>query len=205
MARAYSPREIARLNIEELPFEGEWETAFGRPGKYDTWFICGPSASGKSSFVMGLSKYLSSFGKLLYVSLEEGVGLSFKKRIERFRMQDVNGKFQVVCETMEDLTKRLSEKRSARFIVIDSFQYTGMNFQQAKELIDRFPRKTFIFVSQEDKGRPMGKAAIRLKFEAGVKIRTKGFRAYCEGRFVGDAASYYTIWEEGAAAIWNNL
>ena len=205
MSRAYSPREIAMLNIEELPFEGEWEIAFGRPGRYETWFVSGPSASGKSSFVMALSKYLCTFGKVLYNSLEEGIGLSFKIRIERFSMQDVNGKFQIVSETMEELARRLSEKRSAQFIVIDSFQYTGMNFQQTKEFIDRFPRKTFIFVSQEDKGRPLGKAALRLKYEAGMKIRTKAFRAYCEGRFVGDTASYYTIWEDGAAAIWNNL
>lgn len=205
MARAYSPREIARLNIKELPLEGEWEHAFGRPGKCETWFISGPSASGKSTFVMQLSKCLCSFGKLLYVSLEEGVGLSFKNRIERCRMDEVNGQFQVVSESLEELLARLSQRRGPRFVVIDSFQMSGMTYQQAVDLVKKFPRKTFIFVSQEDKGRPMGKSAVRLKFFCGVKIRTKGYRAYCEGRFVGDAASYYTIWAEGAAAIWNNL
>jgi hypothetical protein len=106
---------------------------------------------------------------------------------------------------MEELIDRLSKPRSARFVVIDSVQMFGMTYQQAVDLVRKFPRKTFIFVSQEDKGRPMGKAAVRIKYFAGVKIRTKGFRAYCEGRFVGDAASYFTIWEDGAAAIWNNL
>ena len=29
--RAYSPSEIENLNIPELPLDGEWEAAFGRP------------------------------------------------------------------------------------------------------------------------------------------------------------------------------
>ena len=48
-------------------------------------------------------------------------------------------------------------------------------------------------------GRPKGKMADDIRFDCGVKIHTKGYRAYCQGRYTDDAEAYFTIWEEGAA------
>ena len=102
--RAYSPSEIENLNIPELPLDGEWEAAFGRPSRFERWFIDGESASGKSTFVMLLGKKLCDYGRVDYVSLEEGANLSFKKRIKRLGMKDVAGKFKVVTGlTVADL------------------------------------------------------------------------------------------------------
>lgn len=203
MARAYSPSEVASLSIPELPLDGEWEQAFGRPSLYERWFIDGESASGKSSFVMKLAKKLCQYDTVAYWSLEEGVSLSFKRRMQANRMEEVNGRFLVVTgETIEEFSARLAKRRSPHFVIIDSVQYTGATFKQIKTLLlDKFPKKSFIFVSQMYKGEPKGKTANDLKFDAGVKIRTKGFRAYCIGRYVNEAATYYTIWKEGAIKI----
>lgn len=200
MARAYSPSEIANLNIPELPLDGEWEQAFGRPSMYERWFIDGESASGKSTFVMRLAKKLCEYGGVVYWSLEEGVGLSYKRRLAALKMEDVDGKFLTVAgETIEEFAARLAKRRSPHFVIIDSVQYIAAPFSKIKSmLLDRFPHKSFIFVSQMYKGEPKGKAANDLRYEAGVKVRTKGYRAYCAGRFVNDAATFYTIWEEGA-------
>ena len=54
-------------------------------------------------------------------------------------------------------------------------------------------------VTQVYKGRPKGKMADDIRFDCGVKIHTKGYRAYCQGRYTDDAEAYFTIWEEGAA------
>lgn len=199
--RAYSPSEIENLQIPELPFNGEWEDAFGRPSRYERWFIDGESASGKSTFVMMLSKKLCEYGRVDYVSLEEGTGLSFKRRIERLRMGEVAGRFKVVTGvTVADLIERLRKPKSANFVVIDSVQYLDIrSFERLKKLLlDRFSLKGFILVSQVYKGRPKGKMADDLRFDCGVKIHTRGYRAYCQGRFADDAGAYYTIWEEGA-------
>lgn len=204
--RAYSPKEIAAIRIKELPLEGKWKDAFGCPGLYETWFIAGASASGKSSFVMQFAKMLCGIGSVLYLSLEEGVGLSFQQRLKRFKMDEVQGRFRVVVDdNIENLKERLNRPKSPSFVIVDSFQYAGWDYESTKALVELFPKKSFIFISQEDKGRPMGKPAVRLKYMAGVKVRTIGFRAYCQGRFSGDAASYYTIWEDGAIRVWNNL
>lgn len=204
--RAYSPKEIAQLQIPELPLEGEWKAAFGRPSRYERWFVDGESTSGKSTFVMLLAKELCKFGKVDYVSLEEGANLSFKRRTIRLRMDEVAGRFKIVTDiTMEELAARLAKPKSANFVVIDSVQYTGMTFPKIKALLlDRFPRKSFIFVSQNYKGRPKGKPANDLKFDAGVKISTIGFRAYCHGRYVDGAGAYFTIWDEGAYKYYLN-
>lgn len=204
--RAYSPKEIARLQIPELPLEGEWRAAFGRPSRYERWFIDGESTSGKSTFVMLLAKELCKFGKVDYISLEEGANLSFKRRTIRLQMDEVAGRFKAVTNiTMEELAARLAKPKSANFVFIDSVQYTGMTFPKIKALLlDRFPRKSFIFVSQNYKGRPKGKPANDLKFDAGVKISTIGFRAYCHGRYVDGAGAYFTIWEEGAYKYYLN-
>lgn len=204
--RAYSPKEIARLQIPELPLEGEWRAAFGRPSRYERWFIDGESTSGKSTFVMLLAKELCKFGKVDYISLEEGANLSFKRRTIRLQMDEVAGRFKAITNiTMEELAERLAKPKSANFVFIDSVQYTGMTFPKIKALLlDRFPRKSFIFVSQNYKGRPKGKPANDLKFDAGVKISTIGFRAYCHGRYVDGAGAYFTIWEEGAYKYYLN-
>ena len=73
--RAYSPREILKMTYKPIPWDGEWERCFGQPDMYDTWFISGPSAGGKSSFVMQLAKKLCEYGVVLYCSFEEKVSM----------------------------------------------------------------------------------------------------------------------------------
>lgn len=182
--RAFSPKEILNMKRYPLHLDGRWLEAFGEPEERETWFISGKSASGKSSFVMQLAKMLCGYGRVLYVSLEEGMNLSFQRRLQLFKMNEVQGKFRVIEDNdMDSLRQRLKRNKSAKFIIIDSVQYTSWTYPQIKEFIkEEFPRKCFIFISQENKGRPTGNTAMRLKYDAGVKIRTDKFRAECLGR-----------------------
>lgn len=204
--RCYSPREVFNKKYKPIPWGEEWSEPFGEVPENETWFISGASASGKSSFVMQLAKELCRFGTVLYASYEEGVSMSFQKRMKRERMNEVQGRFRVaVNDTFEDLVERLKRPKSPKFIMFDSFQESNLTYEQAVELIDMFPRKGFIFISQEYKGQPMGKPAGRLKYKAGIKIRVSGYKAYCQGRFTGKPGSYYTVWEEGILRTTNNL
>jgi len=204
--RAYSPKEIAAKKYECLPWGERWSGPFGYPTVNETWFICGQSASGKSSFVMQLAKELCHYGLVLYLGYEEGISQSFKARMERERMYEVQGKFRVVVsESYDDVVARLRKPKSPHFVIIDSFQASYWSYEQVESLIDNFRRKSFIIVSQEYKGQPLGKPAVRIKYKAGVKVRTVGFRAFCQGRFTADAGSSYTIWKEGVIRTTNNL
>ena len=204
--RAYTIDNIEAKKYECFDWDGEWLEPFGNPAIESSWFILGPSASGKSSFVMQLGRKLCGWGPVLYVSYEEGVKMEFQRRLKYLHMSEVKSRFTVVTDdTLEELTERLSRPRSARFVIIDSFQYSGWTYEQAKGLVDQFPRKGFVFVSQEYKGQPLGKAAIRLRYMSDMKVRVAGYKAYCQGRATGDPGSYYTVWEEGVLMTSNNL
>lgn len=204
--RAYTIDNIEAIRYERFDWDEEWNEPFGKPAMESSWFILGPSASGKSSFVMQLGRKLCSYGPTLYVSYEEGVKMEFQRRLKYLHMSDVKARFSVVTDdSYEELTERLSRPKSARFVIIDSFQYSGWTYEQAKTLVDRFPKKGFVFVSQEDKGQPLGKAAVRLRYMADMKVRVAGYKAYCQGRATGEPGSYYTVWEEGVLKTSNNL
>ncbi len=204
--RAYSPRDVLAKTYKTLDWDGEWEAAFGQPEDNSTWLIHGPSGAGKSSFVMLLAKELCSYGTVLYMSYEEGVSQSFQQRLDRFGMKEVQGRFRIAAsDTIEELGERLRRAKSPKFVIVDSFQQSEWSYADTVGLIERFPRKSFIFVSQEDKGQPLGKPAKRLKYYAGVKVRVTGYKAYCQGRFIPKAGAYYPVWREGIIETTNNI
>ena len=204
--RAYSPKEVQAMKIPSFPFEGAWEAAFGHPDRSGTWIIWGESGNGKSSFVMHLGKELCKYGLVLYLSYEEGVNQSFQRRMDYLKMDEVQGRFRVVTDdTYEELVARLRKPKSPKFVIVDSFQVSEWTYAQALELIRRFRRKCFIFISQEKKSAPMGSDAIRLRYICDMKVRVMGYKAYCQGRAIGEAGSYYVVWKEGLIQTNNNI
>lgn len=204
--RAYSPKEVLAKTYKTLPWGAKWSGPFGKVPVNETWFISGQSASGKSSFVMQLARELCNYGTVLYLSYEEGISQSFQERVKRERMEEVQGRFRVITDdSYEELVERLGRPKSARFVIVDSFQDSGLTYEQAVELRTRFPRKSFIYISQEYKGQPLGKPAGRLKYKAGIKVRVIGYKAFCQGRFTGNPGSYYPVWEEGIIRTSNNI
>lgn len=203
MGRAYSPKQVQSMNIPSFPFEGEWEKAFGHPNRTGTWIIWGNSGNGKSSFVMQLAKYLCRFAKVAYDSLEESTGLSLKNSLVRHKMEEVNRRFVILDrESMEELSERLSKRRSPEIVIIDSFQYSGLTYATYKAMKEKHANKLLIFISHAEGMNPEGRAAKKVAYDADVKIFVQGFRAMCKGRFITAPGNYYTIWEEGAAKYW---
>ena len=206
MKRSYTPRDIAAKRWVTLPWGEKWSKPFGEPADNASWFISGASASGKSSFVMQLGKELCKYGLVLYLSYEEGVNQSFQRRMDYLKMDEVQGRFRVVTDdTYEELVARLRKPKSPKFVIVDSFQVSEWSYAQALELIRRFRRKCFIFISQEKKSAPIGSDAIRLRYICDMKVRVMGYKAYCQGRAIGEAGSYYVVWKEGLIQTNNNI
>lgn len=196
--RALSVKEVLAMKKETIPFDGVWEEAFGRPERYGVWFIWGRSGSGKTSFVLNLCKELARFGTVAYNSKEEGDSLTMQNALIRAGMGEVNKRFVLLNnESMEDLDVRLSKRRSQDFVVVDSFQYTEMDFKEYLDFKKRHPKKLLIFVSQAAGNLPKGKPAISVMYDASLKIWVEGYRAISKGRFFG-SLGYYTIWKERA-------
>ena len=202
MNKALSSTDILAKKYKLFEFDGDFYEAFSQPETSGTWFIWGNSGSGKTNFLLQLIKELSNFGRVLYNSLEEGDAHTMQEAWQRNRMQDCGRRVQLICEPVEMLRERLKKHQSANIVVIDSFQYTFLGFNEYLKLKTEFPRKLFIYNSQCDGKNPMGKAAIRVMYDASLKIWVEGYKAFSKGRYIGPNGGEYVIWDEGAAKYW---
>ena len=200
LKRAYSPGEVLNMKIPRYEFTGAWQASIGNPAKSGVWIIWGASGNGKSSFVMQLAKYLCGFGRVIYDSLEESTGLSFQMSLKRHKMDEVKKKLIILDrESMDQLEERLQRRGSPGIVIIDSFQYSGLNYKTYKEFKERHPKKLFIFISHAEGSHPAGRSARKVEYDADVKIMVSCFKAWCKSRFMEKPGEPYVIWEEGAA------
>lgn len=203
MKRSISAVQALAVRNKTLEVAPEWRGCLGDEiARHGVVFIWGNSGNGKSSVVMAFAKMLAACGKVLYVSKEEGYGLSFQNTLRRFSMQECGNAFQVVDkETVESLTERLDKARSPEFVIIDSVQAMGIGSRAFKELQGHFRNKLLVLVSQADGKRPLGRAAQNMMYEADLKLWVEGHTVFSKGRFMGETKEFVT-WEEGAQRYW---
>lgn len=197
MSRAVSTNELLTTSFKLFPFEEKWRRMMGTPERNGVIFIWGDSANGKTRFVLQLAKYLASFAKIDYNSLEEGKCYSQQVAWQENSMHEVAGRIVLLDKmNIEDLDQRLSKKRAAKVVVIDSWQYARISFRKFIDLKARHPTVLWIIISQEHKKKPKGLSADDVRFDAMVKVYIQGFVAFSYSRFGGNMP--YVIWEEGA-------
>lgn len=197
-----SASQVLTIKRKTIKLDGAWGDCLGEIDRTGVVFIWGQSGNGKSSAVMSLAKELTKYGKVLYVSLEEGYALSFQNTLRRHAMQECGARFQVVTSIdMETLSNSILKRRSADFVVIDSFQYTQLNYKQYLKFKKKHSNKLIIFVSHADGKQPAGRAAVSVKYDADQKIWVEGFKAISNGRYIGNTGEYI-IWAKGAEEYW---
>ena len=198
-------REVMSMKYETFPFEGDWKAAFSTPERRGVWFIWGDSGNGKTTFAMQLAKELCKYGRVAYNSLEEGASLTMRNTMQRCGMMEVNRRFLLLdAEPMEQLNLRLHRQKSPDIVFIDSFQYTQMNYRQYIEFKESNRNKLLIFISHADGKQPNGRAARSVMYDATLKIRVEGFRAFSKGRFVG-TVGHYDIDKVKAPKYWGEM
>lgn len=202
LKRALTISDIRSYKPEVLPFDGEWESAIGRPEIKGGWIIWGGSANGKTRFALQLAKYLSRFVRVAYDSLEEGLSLSIQTAIRDVGMSDVKRNFILLDkENIKMLRERLGRQRSPKVIIIDSLQYTGLAYKDYIRLINDFPTKLFIMVSHAEGREPKGNTGKSIRYDSFVKIYVEGYKAFAQSRYGGGEP--YVIWHQGAKEYWN--
>ena len=206
--QAQSTSNVRTAKFTCLPFEGEYFRAVGQPERTGTHVIIGPSKNGKTTFAMMYAKYLSSFERVAYDSVEEGLCKTIQMAMDRVNMWEVGGKV-ILYDKMEieDLRAKLKQHKSPNIIFIDSIQFADMTFKDYKTLKREFPNKLFVYISHINSGQPEGKTAQRIFRDASVVWHIEGFRAIPQSRFVEDGVTQdpIDIWPEGAAKYWAKL
>lgn len=204
MSRALSINQIYNKKRNLLEFEDEWKASIGTPELTGSWIIWGGSGSGKTTFVMMLCKYLTKFRKVAYNSLEEGDSESIRRALKTVEMEDVASRIVILNqEPIEDLIERLRRHKAPHIIVIDSIQYAELTYKQYKAIKDEFKNTLFIIISHAEGKEPEGKVAKKIRFDAMVKIRVEGYKAFPKSRYGGGEP--FTIWQEGADKYHGNI
>lgn len=200
MKKKYSAKELLALQQDVFDFTGEWEDLCGKPAKKGAWIVWGRSFSGKTAFCIRLARYIASLGRrVAYLSLEEGAGISMKNAWARENMTTENNRLSLWENmTIDEIKEELHKQRSPSVLIIDSLQYLNINYAGYKALREEFKGKLFVFISHAtEQKEPMGTTAVKIKYDAGVKILVDGFVATAFSRYGGGRPM--KIWHEGAS------
>lgn len=203
MARTLSAKQVLTIKFDTIRLGGGWDDCVGEIETTGVWFIWGNSGNGKTSAVVSLCKELSAFGKVLYNSREEGVSLTMQNTLRRYGMGELGSRFQLANMPLQELDEKISQQRSPKFVVLDSFQFMGLTYKDFRAFCEKHKNKLLIFVSRTRGRQPEGRAATSAMYDASCKIWVEGYKAFSKGRFVG-ATGEMTIWDEGAKKYWSN-
>ena len=206
MKRALTVNNILNKKRKYITWGGsdaaEMKAAFGTPESCGVWFVWAKSGNGKSSFIMRLIKALSPNGNILFNAKEELGSVSFTNKLLEHRINDLKAKILFVEEDMAELEVRLDKRNSPKIVVIDSVQYVELSYKEYKRIKEKYADKIFILISHEEGNKPVGRGAVKMQFDAYMKIRVEGYKAFCKGREIGANGGIFTIWEEGAERYW---
>lgn len=184
-----------------MEFTGVWLAFMGIPELSGVWIIWGKSGNGKTRFALMLAKYLTNFSLVLYNTLEEGARKSMQNAAFDIGLKDVQKRMKILNrEPMEELKQRLRKRKSAKIILIDSLQYTGMKRKDYIALKEEFPDKLFIFISHAEGKEPKGEVAQFVRYDADCKLYVEGYKAFPTSRYGGGAE--FVINQERAAKVW---
>ena len=206
--RAISNRNILDAKFKTANFTDKWLASFGRPELSGAWIIFGGSGSGKTTFTLQLCKYLTRFGRVAYNSLEQGFSLSLQNAWRRVDMQEAGSRIILLQkEQLPVLRERLFKRKSPDIVVIDSVRYLmGFKLSDYMALKEDFPNKLFLFTSHEKNREPAGAVAQQIRYDADVKIRVEGYKAFITSRFENpekeEGGQDFIIWEKGANEYW---
>ena len=203
MARTLSAKQVLTIKFDTIRLGGGWDECVGEIENTGIWFIWGNSGNGKTSAVVSLCKELSAFGKVLYNSREEGVSLTMQNTLRRYGMGELGSRFQLANMSLQELDEKISQQRSPKFVVLDSFQFMGLTYKDFRAFCEKHKNKMLIFVSRTRGRQPEGRAAISAMYDASCKIWVEGYKAFSKGRFVGTTGEM-TIWDEGAKKYWSD-
>lgn len=203
MARTLSAKQVLTIKFDTIRLGGGWDECVGEIETTGVWFIWGNSGNGKTSAVVSLCRELSNFGKVLYNSREEGVSLTMQNTLRRYGMGELGSKFQLTNMPLDELDEKISQQRSPKFVVLDSFQFMGISYKEFRAFCEKHKNKLLIFVSRTRGRQPEGRAAVSAMYDASCKIWVEGYKAFSKGRFVGTKGEV-TIWEEGARKYWSD-
>lgn len=186
--KALSVKQAFSIVFKLFEFTGLWLQAFGKPETTGFWYLGGGEKNGKSTFAMMLAKYLTNFGKVLYVSAEEGISQQVVHAMKFAGLSDTEKNFHIInYEPWEELKKRLQSRKCAKIIFIDNstIYRDEITKKMVSELLQKQSNKLIIMICHEEKGQPDNALATHWRKLAKIIIQAEGLKAIVSGRCPG--------------------
>jgi len=209
MARNKGIQEFLDKKFDYYDVNSTFKPLLGLPEKNFRAIVWGDSGSGKTTLSMQMTAYLSTWGKVYYNSVEQGLSKSLQDVALRCNIDKCKpGSIMFdYCQTFEGMVEKI-DKGKPRFVFIDSIQYMSLTVKQYIQLIETFPRRAFVLVSWCDKaGNPKYEAAQNIRYMVDIKIQTYQHNNRCmarsDSRF--GQTSPYTILTKTQADVRNGL
>jgi hypothetical protein len=185
------------LNLKNSKFKG----LLGELAQLFIAVIYGFSGNGKTEFCIQLAKELTQFGKVAWLSYEQGHGFDLQRATTRNKMSEKNGKFYIIdpiankgdnVSLLEDLDNYLSKKNSPKYIFIDSVDYTGFSWDDYLFLKKKYAnKKALIFIAHSTKNGVFKKRiSEQIVFDGGLGLFVKDFICFPEKNRFGGIEPY---------------
>lgn len=174
-----SSEELEKMNYKALCFTDKWADFFGYPSLNFHCTVHGMSGEGKSTFSIQFANYLAeNFGKVIYVSGEEGFSKTFKDKFIHNNATSSN-LFVADLRKLDDMLREIPNDQY-NFIFIDSLDNMRIDAEGMKKLREYYKDSALITISQSTKqGKMRGSyeivhdSDIAVKVENGIATTTK--------------------------------
>ena len=197
--------DLAKMKFASLPFTGEWKNFIGLPEENFAAMVWGKPKQGKSYFSIRFAKYLSNFGRVLYIAAEEGFGLTLQKKLKDMNASGENLDFAEANEINIDGLSQAIHANKYKFVVFDSYNKLKMNHLQIELLRKANPSTAFVIISQATKdGNYKGSQELEhdmdviINVENGVATQYGRFNQGGEFHIFNDKTNERTNWSSNA-------
>lgn len=167
--------DFAKMQFDTLGFEGKWLDLIGDPSRNFTVMVFGPPKMGKSYLCVYFAAYLArNHGKVLYVAKEEGLDFTLQEKLNEENIKHPN--LFVTGELPGNID-------NFDFIFLDSVTRLGLTPLDLRQLKEKYPEKSFIYVFQSTKqGAFRGENGYQHDVDVIIEVPEKG-KAVQMGRF----------------------
>lgn len=186
-AQINNPKIVSSSQIRDMrfgcfPFTGKWKEFLGEPQLGFHLGIHGQPGGGKSTFCVQLADYLArNFGKVIYVSGEEGLTKTVQDKIVN---NGINNPYLFFADIRSYEEIKTEIPNVYHFIFIDSLDTLKIDAQKLRSLKEFYPQSAFITISQSTKdGKMRGSQEIMHDNDITVSVIRPGIAATTKNRF----------------------
>lgn len=175
-------QQLVKYDYKALNFQGKWKDFIGLPSTTFHCAVHGKAGEGKSTFAIQFANYLAeNFGKVVYVSGEEGFSKTIKDKFVNNNAFSKN-LFIANLRNYDDIIKEISTL-DFHFIVIDSLNNMRIDAEKLKLLRERYKNSAMITISQATKEGKM-RGSYEIIHDADIEIIvTNGMAETNKNRF----------------------